>query len=156
MKHNNTLSLETIAGTAIQELKQSRRELDLAAVKVATLQMENTRLRRMTTNGARGRLLHRAAADARQIVTWRAAGFSVSRRQCYGYGMSIRRWQWGIALLRLGRVLDSETPIADDFLIDDLDECLSAIDRAVTIAESGGWERLLMRLPRGAARMPKR
>ena len=133
-----------------------RVQLEHAQVKVSTLQSENRRLRKMTRNGAQGRLLHRAAADARQIVGWRAAGYSVSRRNCYNYGMPVRRWQWAIALLRLARILDANVVIADDFLVEDVADCLQAIDKAVTVAESGGWERLLMRLPRGAARLPRR
>lgn len=131
-------------------------QLEMAAVKVTTLQAENRRLRRMTQNGAAGRLLHRAAADARQIVGWRAAGYSVTRRNCYTYGMSIRRWQWAIALLKIARVVDSQLTIADSFLLDDVQDCLAAIEHAVKVVEGGGIERLIVRLPRGAARPPKR
>ncbi len=141
---------------AHNEAQLLRLRLERATVQNSTLAAENRRLRKMTANGAQGRLLHRAAADARQIVGWRAAGYSVSRRNCYSYGMSVRRWQWAIALLRLARILDANVVIADDFLVEDVADCLAAIDRAVTVAESGGWERLLMRLPRGAARLPRR
>jgi hypothetical protein len=131
-------------------------QLDQAHVKLATVQAENRRLRRMTQNGKQGRLLHRAAADARQIVGWRAAGYSVTRRNALSYGMSIRRWQWAIALLKLARVLDSQLAVADAFVLDDVADCLQAIDHAVKVVEAGGIERLIVRLPRGAVRTSKR
>jgi hypothetical protein len=140
----------------IQETHYLRAQLDAAAVKLATVQSENRRLRRLTQNGKQGRLLHRAAADARQLVGWRAAGYTITRRACVGYGMPIRRWQWAIALLKLARVVDAQLAIADAFLMDDVQECLQAIDHAVRVVESGGMERLVLRLPRGAARMPRR
>lgn len=133
-----------------------RTQLDMAAVKVTTLQAENRRLRKLTQNGAQGRLLHRAAADARQIVGWRAAGYSVTRRNCYTYGMPIRRWQWAIALLKVARVVDTQLAVADSFLVDDTADCLQAIDHAVKVIEARGLESLIMRLPRGAARTPRR
>lgn len=141
---------------AHNEAQLLRLQLERATVQNATLAAENRRLRKMTRNGAQGRLLHRAAADARQLVGWRAAGYSVSRRACYSYGMSVRRWQWAVGLLRLARILDVGVVVADDFLLDDVQDCLQAIDRAVTVVEGGGWERLLLRLPRGAARLPRR
>jgi hypothetical protein len=131
-------------------------QVNHATVKLATVQAENRRLRRMTQNGKQGRLLHRAAADARQLVGWRAAGYSVTRRNALSYGMSIRRWQWAIALLKLARVLDSQVAVADAFVLDDVADCLQAIDHAVKVVEAGGIERLIVRLPRGAVRTPKR
>jgi hypothetical protein len=141
---------------ATNEATVLQAQLERAAVKLATVQAENRRLRRLTTNGKAGRLLHRAAADARQLVGWRAAGYSVTRRAVVGYGMPVRRWQWAVALLRLARILDTNAATADDFLIDDVQECLAMIDRAVRVVEGGGLERLIVRLPRGAARMPQR
>lgn len=142
--------------TAQNETALLQAQLGQAHVKLATVQAENRRLRKLTQNGKQGRLLHRAAADARQLVGWRAAGYSVSRRNALSYGMSIRRWQWAIALLKLARVVDSRLSVADAFLFDDPADCLAAIDHAVKVVESRGLESLLMRLPRGAARTPSR
>lgn len=138
------------------ELALLQAQVDHATVKLATVQAENRRLRRMTQNGKQGRLLHRAAADARQLVGWRAAGYSVTRRNALSYGMSVRRWQWAIALLKLARVLDSQLAVADAFVLDDVADCLQAIDHAVKVVEQGGIDRLIVRMPRGAVRTPKR
>jgi hypothetical protein len=138
------------------DLALLRTQLDLAAVKLATVQAENRRLRRMTENGKQGRLLYRTAADARQIVGWRFAGYSVTRRACYGYGMSERRWAWAVALLKVAKVLDINTACVDEFDVADLDEALAQVDRAVTICEQEGLARLVFRLPRGRAKPPKR
>jgi hypothetical protein len=152
---NKQLPLDQIAYHAITDLHDTRRQLEQAKVQLATTQAENRRLRRMTQNGKHGHLLHRAAADARQLVGWRVAGYSITRRNALSYGMSIRRWQWAIALLKLARVVDAQLAAADTFLIGDMAECLAAVDRAVRIVESGGIERLIVRLPRGAARQPR-
>ena len=102
------------------------------------------------------RLLHRAAADALQLVAWRATGYSVTRRNCEGYGMSRRRWVWAVGLLKLARVLGDQVASADTFLIEDVEECAEAIERAVRAVELRGMETLIMRMPKGAAKMPKR
>jgi hypothetical protein len=118
-------------------------------VQVATVQAENRRLRRMTANGKVGRLLHRTAADARQLVGWRAAGYSVARRQCLTYGMSERRWAWALALLKLAGVVAMNTQYADDFLEEDLGAIESRIARAVQRVEGNGISLLVFRLPKG-------
>jgi hypothetical protein len=100
------------------------------------------------------RLLQCAAGDALQLVAWRAAGYSVTRRNCEGYGMSRRRWVWAVGLLKLARVLGDQVGSADSFLIEDVEECRLAIERAVRAVESRGLETLIMRLPKGAAKMP--
>ena len=98
----NRQRVEQVAVAAIQDLQATRRELQRAQVDLATVRAENRRLRKVTKNGKGGRLLHRAAADARQLVAWRAAGYSVTRRNCEGYGMSRRRWVWAVGLLQPG------------------------------------------------------
>lgn len=145
----NTLPLETIAGTAIQELRQTQRELELAAVKISTLQAEGRRLRKLTANGKQGRLLHRTAADAKQICAWRWSGFSVSRQAALSYGMSRRRWHWAVALLERARVVQADAKYLDDaFTADDITDASEAIDRTVKVLEQAGLASLEMRLPR--------
>lgn len=125
-------------------------------IDIATLQAENRRLRRLTTNGKQGRVIHRTAQDARQLVAWRFSGYSISRRNCLAYGMSERRWAWAIALLKVAKVLDITASWADDFLLDDVQLCADALDRAVRKLESNGIGPLVFRLPRGRAVAPKR
>lgn len=121
-------------------------ELDRVRVSLATVQAENRRLRRMTTNGKLGRVLHRAAADARQLVTWRFAGYSVSRRNCEGYGMTQRRWAWAMALLRAARIV-AYPGDSDAFQVQDLNDCIARIDTEVRRTEaSGDLARLRMRM----------
>lgn len=127
-------------------------ERDRARVQAATLAAENRRLRRMTANGKQGRILHRAAADARQLVGWRFAGYSISRRNALSYGMSERRHAWAVALLRVAGILSIDSAWTDAFTVDDLDDCHRRIDRAVTRVETNGISMLIFRMPRGKAR----
>ena len=120
-------------------------ELDRLRVQNATLAAENRRLRRMTTNGKLGRILHRTAADARQLVGWRFGGYSVTRRNCESYGMSQQRWAWGLAMLRAAGIVRYPGD-SDAFQVEDLDECLAKIDREVKRVEAAGdLGRLLLR-----------
>lgn len=121
-------------------------------VQVATVQAENRRLRRLTANGRQGRLLERSAHDARQLVAWRFAGYSIARRQAMSYGMSERRWAWALALLKLAGVVAMDTSWADEFLDDDLASVESRIKRAIGKVESNGISLLIFRLPKGRAR----
>jgi len=112
-------------------------ELDRLRVSLATVQAENRRLRRMTDNGQLGRALNRAAADAKQIVTWRFANYSVSRRYCVSYGMTARRWAWAMALLRAAGIVPYPGD-SDDFLVDDFNACIARIDAQVRLTEQAG------------------
>lgn len=121
-------------------------ELDRVRVKLATVQAENRRLRKMTTNGKAGRILHRAAADARQIVAWRFAGYSVTRRACESYGMTQYRWAWAMALLRAAEIVPYPGD-SDNFRVEDLDTATRRIDTQVRLTEaSGDLGRLKMRM----------
>jgi hypothetical protein len=134
--------------TAQNETQLLRTQLEHATVKLATAQAENRRLRRMTTNGRMGRILHRTAADARQIVGWRFANYSVSRRNCESYGMSQQRWAWAVAMLRAAGVVPYPGD-TDAFIVEDLDAALGMIDQEVKRIESrGDLSRLRMRMYR--------
>ncbi len=133
---------------AHNEAQLLRTQLQAAAVKLATVQSENKRLRRLTTNGRTGRLLHRTHADATQLVVWRFSGYSVSRRNVATYGMSGRRWAWAVAMLRLAKILPYPGNDADAFQIDDFDACIGAIERQVALLgeQENGIERLVLRM----------
>lgn len=128
-----------------------------AVISLATVQAENRRLRRLTANGRVGRILHRAAGDARQIVVWRWAGRSVSRRKATLDGLSRRRWMWAVALLERARVVMSDARNLDDaFLLTDFNEVMAEIDHAVVVLEQKGLESLIMRLPRNGSNRKRR
>lgn len=134
--------------TAHNEAQLLRAQLEHATVKLATAQAENRRLRRMTTNGRMGRILHRTAADARQIVGWRFANYSVSRRNCESYGMSQQRWAWAVAMLRAAGVV-AYPGDTDAFTVEDLDAALGMIDQEVKRIEArGDLSRLALRMYR--------
>ena len=134
--------------TAQNEAALLRAQLEHATVKLATAQAENRRLRRMTTNGRMGRILHRTAADARQIVGWRFANYSVSRRNCESYGMTQQRWAWAVAMLRAAGVVPYPGD-TDAFTVEDLDTALAMIDQEVKRIESrGDLSRLALRMYR--------
>ena len=144
-----TTSAQTrTAITAQNETQLLRSQLEHATVKLATAQAENRRLRRMTTNGRMGRILHRTAADARQLVGWRFANYSVSRRNCESYGMSQQRWAWGMALLRAAGIVPYPGD-SDAFTVETLDAALAMIDQEVKRIESrGDLSRLALRMYR--------
>lgn len=134
--------------TAHNETALLRSQLEQATIKLATAQAENRRLRRMTTNGRLGRTLHRAAADARQLVGWRFANYSVTRRNCESYGMSQQRWAWGMALLRAAGIVPYPGD-TDAFVVEDLDEALALVDQEVKRIEArGDLSRLQLRMYR--------
>ena len=124
-------------------------------VNLATVQSENRRLRRMTTNGKQGNIAHRANADARQLVVWRFANYTISRRQCRNYGLSERRWQWGVAMLRLANIVTLNGSV-DDFAIEDFDQCVAAIDKATRRVENNGLSLLVFRMAKGRVKVSKR
>ena len=135
-------------GASVSVVNYSPAELDKLRVKLATVQAENRRLRKMTQNGKNGRILHRAAADARQIVAWRFAGYSVTRRACAGYGMTQYRWAWAMALLRAAMIVPYPGD-SDSFQVQDLDAAIRRIETHVRITEeSGDLGRLKMRMYR--------
>ena len=144
-----TTTVQTRAAAATHnDLQLLRLQLEQATIKLATTQAENRRLRKMTTNGPTGRILHRAAADARQIVGWRFANYSVTRRNCESYGMTQQRWAWGMALLRAAGIVPYPGD-TDAFVIENLDEALSAIDAEVKRIEArGDLSRLQLRMYR--------
>lgn len=113
-------------------------DADRLRVQLATALAENRRLRRMTTNGRVGRILHRTAADARTIVAWRFAGYSVSRRQCASYGLGFQRWSWAVALLRAAGVIAWPGNDTDAFQVEDVTEVLDKLDREVRRIEAAG------------------
>jgi hypothetical protein len=102
----------------------------------------------MTQNGRQGRILHRTAADARQIVGWRFANYSVSWRNWKAYGMTQQRWAWAVAMLPAGGVVNYPGD-TDAFTAEDLDEALAMIDREVKRIR-GAWDlsRLALRMYR--------
>ena len=141
--------LPALPGTRnVVAVDDGQRERDRLAVQLATVQAENRRLRRLTDNGRQGSILHRASADATQIVGWRFANYSVSRRQCQSYGMSERRWMWAMALLKLAGIIPMECTYADDFLVDELSEIESRLARAVRKVEGNGLSLLVFRMPK--------
>ena len=145
---NGTTTQSRAAIMAANDTALLRSQLEHATVKLATVQAENRRLRRMTTNGRLGRMLHRTAADARQLIAWRFAGYSVSRRNCASYGMTQRRWAWAVAMLRAAEIVPYPGD-SDAFQVEDLDAAIGMIDREVKRIEArGDLSRLELRMHR--------
>ena len=139
----------------LNELELQRWQVARMQVELTAVQSENRRLRRMTDNGQAGRILHRANNDARQLVGWRFANYSISRRLALTYGMPERRWMWGIAVLRLAGIIPQAGSV-DDFEVDAMPDCLAAIDRATRKCEINGLGPLVFRMARGRVQTPKR
>ncbi|MEZ4707585.1 MAG: hypothetical protein R3A44_10280 [Caldilineaceae bacterium] len=109
----------------------------------ATLRAENRYLRKLVGNSKHGRLLRRTHTDAQQLIAWRFAGLSISRRAANEMGMGQRRWQWARALLMLAGVHNGEDVIEPDF-----DAVLRALHDTSVSLEKTGLDRLRLRLPR--------
>jgi len=131
------------------ELNMTQAQLQAAHVKLATVQSENKRLRRLTANGRTGRLLHRTREDAVQLVVWRWSGYSVSRGAALSYGMPRRRWAWAVAMLERARVVTDGAKYLDDgFLFEEFDDAIAAIDKTTAVLQERGLDALVMRMPR--------
>ena len=85
------------------------------ATENAQLHAENRRLRKMTVNRGKGRILNRALDDASTMLVWRFAGYAISRDGCESLGIGDRRWEWARALLMTARIHDGADVIEDDF-----------------------------------------
>lgn len=131
-------------------------ELERLRVQIATVQTENRRLRKLTTNGKQGKILHRANLDALQLVAWRESQLSITRRACLEYGMSERRWWWAVALLKLAGVLPMESFSADEFAVEEVVEIQARIARAAKRVEINGLSLLEFRLPKGRIKPRRR
>lgn len=110
--------------------------------KMARLQAENTKLRRIAQHTGDAARLERIETDARQLLVWRFSGFGISQRAAQSYGMSRRSWQWARGLLMLAGLHDGA-----DLTCSDFSDALSALDRAVARLETEGLERLKFSLP---------
>lgn len=81
----------------------------------AQLRAENRRLRKLKVNAGRGRILSCALHDATVMLTWRFAGYAISRAKCAELGVSERRWEWARALMIAARIHDGTDIIETDF-----------------------------------------
>jgi len=79
------------------------------------LRAENRRLRKLTVNAGRGRILQRALDDATAMLAWRFAGYAISRDSCRRLGISERRWEWARALLMAARIHDGADVTEPEF-----------------------------------------
>ena len=79
------------------------------ATENAQLRAENRRLRKLKVNAGRGRILARALDDATVMLTWRFAGYSISRAKCAELGLTDR------ALLMAARIHDGADIAETDF-----------------------------------------
>jgi hypothetical protein len=85
------------------------------ATENAQLRAENRRLRKLKVNAGRGRILARALDDATVMLTWRFAGYSISRAKCAELGLTDRPWEWARALLMAARIHDGADITETDF-----------------------------------------
>lgn len=81
----------------------------------AQLRAENRRLRKLKVNAGRGRILSRAQHDATVMLTWRFAGYAISRAKCAELGVTERRWEWARALMIAARIHDGADVTEPDF-----------------------------------------
>ena len=110
--------------------------------KMARLQAENTKLRRVAKQSGDAARLERITTDAKQLLVWRFSGFSISQRAVSGYGMTRRAWQWARGLLMLAGIHNGH-----DLTCSDFNEALAAFNGAVARLEREGLEPLKFSLP---------
>jgi len=110
--------------------------------KVARLQAENTRLRRIAHHTGDAARLERTETDAKQLLVWRFSGFSISLRAVSNYGMTRRHWEWARALLIHAGIHDGRDVTCPHFA-----EAVTSVEDAVATLRSEGLDRLKYRLP---------
>lgn len=84
-----------------------------AVTAIRYLELENEQLRRdvgrlakrLAEEGHHVRRVAQARQDAELLALWAGAGLHPSRRLALRYGLTQRRWENAIALLRLARIL---------------------------------------------------
>lgn len=86
----------------------------------------------------RKRLLELAISDAYQLIAWRFAGVSISKRDAYDLGMPERRWRRATKVLRRAGVWNRS-----DVVITDIGEARQAIDTLRRRTENSGEYRWL-------------
>lgn len=127
------------------------------AVDNAQLRADNRRLRKLVVNRDRGRILDRALDDATALLTWRFAGYAISRKYARQLGLSERRWEWARALLMAARIHNGDDITEPDFQIA-VQRLATAHDRIMATGDIGALvirrrKRETMRAPLSA---PKR
>src|SRR6059058_2755186 len=76
---------------------------------IRELQHENARLRKkLKETNRHARRVQQAYQDAVLLATWRTVHITPSRSYAAYQGISQRRWQNAVALLRLARVVDGQ------------------------------------------------
>lgn len=110
--------------------------------KIAKLQAENAKLRRVAQRTGAAARLDRIQVDAKQLLVWRFSGFAISQRACQEYGMTRRAWQWARGLLMLAGVHD-----CTDLTCTDFNQALEALDAATHRVQTEGLDRLKFILP---------
>lgn len=77
-----------------------------AEQRIRELTHENTQLRkRLGERGRHAGRVRRAYSDALLLAQWRAVGIMPSREFARRHGMTQRRWQNAVGLLRMARVI---------------------------------------------------
>ena len=110
--------------------------------KIARLQAENTKLRRIAHRTGDAVRLERVETDTKQLLVWRFSGFSITLRAVAEYGMTRRHWEWARALLLYANIHDGHDVTCHDFA-----EAVAAVEDAVHTLRTEGLERLKYLLP---------
>lgn len=122
-------------------LERIEQLLQRLSVENAQLRADNRRLRQMTANRGRGRILDRALDDAAAMLAWRFAGYAISRDGARDLGISERRWEWARALMMAARIHDGADVTEANFAAA-TERLAAAHDR---IAAQGDLETLVLR-----------
>ncbi len=116
---------------------------DALRLKVAQLQAENRKLRRLLANREL-RQLRKAEADAALIGAFHFGQMPTTRAACLECGISRRRWTWAMALLQIALVRRHDGGWRDV----SMETFESALRGAVGIVERDGIQALVDRMPK--------
>ena len=111
-------------------------------LKMARLQAENIKLRRIAKQSGESARLTNIANDAKALLVRRFSGFSISLDNSIDTGMTRRQWEWARGLLIFSGVHDGKDVTADAF-----GDALAAIERQIKHLQKEGLRPLRDTLP---------
>ena len=111
-------------------------------LKMARLQAENIKLRRIAKQSGESARLTNIANDAKALLVRRFSGFSISLDNSVDTGMTRRQWEWARGLLIFSGVHDGKDITADAF-----GDALAAIERQIKYLQMEGLRPLRDTLP---------
>jgi hypothetical protein len=114
---------------------------------LSALRAENTKLKAMLSKQNRySSIVYRATVDAHTILLAAFSGESTSKGAMQTEGLSVRRWEWGVAFLRYAGIVamqNNDWRTGLTFTVTLLDEAVKLLERSARELDNpAGYKRL--------------